>query len=426
MHESNARTIAIAGAGIGGLTAALALAARGFHVALFDKAARLEETGAGIQLSPNATRVLNGLGLRERLLPSVVAPDAVIIKTAQNAELARLPLGPAAATRYGSPYWMIHRGDLQAALLGAALAHPGITLTLGAAVDDCAASPDGVTVQVLRGDTLEESTAAALIGADGLWSRVRALAHVPAKAGPGLDPGWTPVRRQEHAPMRESGEADAARFARRTAWRALVLADAVAPPFRAPAIHLWLGHGSHLVHYPVKAGAMINIVAIAADAQPSHGWSTVAAPDEVLTRFPADSWARPARDLLALPERWLKWPLYDRPPRPHHGRGAVTLMGDAAHPMLPFLAQGAAMAIEDAAVLAGCLAATPDDAPAALRRYEQARGPRTARVQRAARRNDMVYHLPWPASVARDLAMGAMGNDRLLAHYDWIYDWRPE
>jgi salicylate hydroxylase len=394
----SAHTIAIAGAGIGGLTAALALATRGFRVALFDKAARLEETGAGIQLSPNATRVLDGLGLRERLLASVVAPDAVVIKTAHDAALARLPLGPAAEKRYGSPYWMIHRGDLQAALLGAALAHPDITLTLGAAVDDCAATADGVAVQVLRGETLEEIGAAALIGADGLWSRVREFA----------------------------GAADPARFARRTAWRALVLADAVAPAFRAPVIHLWLGHGSHLVHYPVKAGAMINIVAIAADAQPSHGWSTAAAPDEVLTRFSSDAWAKPARDLLALPERWLKWPLYDRPPRPQRGRGAVTLLGDAAHPMLPFLAQGAAMAIEDAAVLAGCLAATPDDAPAALRRYEQARAARTAKVQRAARRNDTVYHLPWPASVARDFAMGRMGNDRLLAQFDWIYGWRPE
>jgi salicylate hydroxylase len=392
----SARPIAIAGAGIGGLSAALALAGRGFHVALFDKAARLEETGAGIQLSPNATRVLDGLGLREPLRASVVAPDGVVIKTAQNAELARLPLGPAAEARYGSPYWMIHRGDLQAALLGAALAHPGITLTLGAAVDGCAACANGVAVQVLRGERLEELKAAALIGADGLWSRVRALV----------------------------GEPNAARFARRTAWRALALADAVSPAFRAPAIHLWLGSGSHLVHYPVKAGAMINIVAIAADAQPSHGWSTAAAPEEVLERFPAEAWAAPARDLLALPERWLKWPLYDRSPRPHRGRGAVTLIGDAAHPMLPFLAQGAAMAIEDAAVLGASLAATPDDAPAALRRYEQARGARTARVQRAARRNDTVYHLPWPASAARDLAMGAMGNDRLLAHYDWIYGWK--
>jgi len=220
------------------------------------------------------------------------------------------------------------------------------------------------------------------------------------------------------------GETEAARFAQRSAWRALVPADAVAPEHRVPTIHLWLGRGSHLVHYPVKAGAMVNIVAIAGDAQPSRGWSTAAAPDEVLTRFSAESWAKPARDLMALPERWLKWPLYDRPPRPHHGRGAVTLLGDAAHPMLPFLAQGAAMAIEDAAVLADALAA-PNDVAAALRRYEQARHTRVARVWRAARRNDTVYHLPWPASAARDFAMGRMGGDRLLAHYDWIYGWRP-
>jgi salicylate hydroxylase len=394
----SARTIVVAGAGIGGLTAALALAQKGFRVALVDKAARLEETGAGIQLSPNAARVLIGLGLRERLLRSVVAPEAVVIRTAQDAALARLPLGAAAEVRYGAPYWMIHRGDLQAALLAAALAHPGISLALGAAVDDCTVHADGVTVQVLRGERIEELHGAALIGADGLWSRVRETL----------------------------GETGAARFAGRTAWRALVLADAVAPKFRAPDIHLWLGHGSHLVHYPVKAGAMINIVAIAADARPSTGWSTVATPDEVLARFSPDAWAKPARDLLALPERWLKWPLYDRPPRQWRGRDAVTLVGDAAHPMLPFLAQGAAMAIEDAAALATALAASPDDAAAALRRYEAARGARTARVQRAARRNDTVYHLRWPASAVRDFAMGRMGNARLLAHYDWIYDWRAE
>jgi salicylate hydroxylase len=390
----SARTIAIAGAGIGGLTAALALAAKGFGVSLVDKAAKLEETGAGIQLSPNAARVLVGLGLRERLMASVVTPDAVIIKTAQNAKLARLTLG-SAETRYGAPYWMIHRGDLQAALLDAALAHPAISLTLGAAVDGFATHADGVAVRLLSREKPDEIRAAALIGADGLWSRVRTLA----------------------------GETGAARFAHRAAWRALVLADAVAVEFRAPTIHLWLGHGAHLVHYPVKAGTMINIVAIATDTRPSEGWSTAASPDEILARFTPEAWAKPARDLLALPERWLKWPLYDRPPRPQRGRGVVTLLGDAAHPMLPFLAQGAAMAIEDATVLAEELAAT-DDAAVALRRYEDRRGPRVARVQRAARRNDTVYHLPWPASAVRDVVMGRMGNARLLAHYDWIYGWR--
>ena len=216
----SARTIVVAGAGLGGLTAALALAARGFRVALFDKAEALAETGAGIQLSPNATRVLTGLGLRDRLLPSVVAPEAVVIRTARNAAIARLPLGATAETRYGAPYWIIHRGDLQAALLAAVRERDGIALTLGAAVEAVAAKPDGVTVQMLRGTCRADTAAAALVGADGLWSRVRALA----------------------------GGADSARFARRTAWRALVPAAAVAPDARAHEVNLWLGPGSHLVH----------------------------------------------------------------------------------------------------------------------------------------------------------------------------------
>jgi salicylate hydroxylase len=209
-----------------------------------------------------------------------------------------------------------------------------------------------------------------------------------------------------------------------------VPADAVAPEFRAPAIHLWLGRGSHLVHYPVKGGRMINIVAIAADAPPNQdanqGWSAAATGDDVMARFSGRSWHPQARDLLALPAQWLKWPLYDLTPLPQWGRGPVTLLGDAAHPMLPFLAQGAAMAIEDAAVLAKFVAAAPDDVTAAMRRYEQARRPRTTKVWRAARRNDAVYHLGWPASAVRDLVLRRNGSEGLRARYDWIYDWRAE
>ncbi|HEY1544050.1 MAG TPA: FAD-dependent monooxygenase [Xanthobacteraceae bacterium] len=395
---SAARTIIVAGAGIGGLTAALALAQKGLRVALLDKAEKLEQTGAGIQLSPNATRVLIGLGLRAALLPSIVVPEAVVIRTARGRDVARLPLGKGAAARYGAPYWIIHRADLQAALLAAATAHPDITLTLGAAVEACATQSDGVAVQVRRGDGVSEMRGDALVGADGLWSRVRTLV----------------------------GETDMPRFGRRAAWRALVPADRVAPELRAPAIQLWLGAGAHLVHYPVKTGAMINIVAIARDEAPSAGWSTAATPAEVLARFPRERWARAAHDVLSMPAQWLKWPLYDRAPRPLHRKGAVTLLGDAAHPMLPFVAQGAAMAIEDAAVLAALLAPVPDDLAAAMRRYEQARAPRTARVQRVARRNDTIYHLAWPASALRDLAMGGLGNARLRGQHDWIYGWRPD
>jgi salicylate hydroxylase len=393
----SARTIVIAGAGIGGLTAALALAQKGFRVALFDKAEKLEATGAGIQLSPNATRMLIGLGLHDALEPAVVVPEAVTVRTARGRAIARLPLGIGAQARYGAPYWIIHRGDLQAVLLAAVMAHHDITLTLGATVDGCAAHQNGVTVRAQCGRRLTETNADALIGADGLWSTVRRL----------------------------TGATDPPRFARRAAWRALVPAEGVAPEFRTPAINLWLGPGAHLVAYPVKAGAMINIVAIAREPQPSAGWSTAAPSDEVRLWF-SRGWAPPARDLVAVPTQWLKWPLYDRPPRPLRGRGAVTLLGDAAHPMLPFLAQGAAMAIEDAAVLASALTAAPDDLAAAMRRYERIRGPRTARAQRGARRNDTIYHLAWPASAVRDLAMGRMGSDNLLARYDWIYGWRPD
>jgi len=395
------RTIVVAGAGIGGLTAALALARQGFRVEVLDQAACLEETGAGIQLSPNATRILLELGLRDRLAPAAVAPDAIVVRNARDRVISRMALD-ASERRYGAPYWVVHRGDLQGALHGAVMARRDIALTLGAAVDRYAVDAGGVTVRATRNGRSEEVRGAALVGADGLWSTLRVLA----------------------------GETEAPTFAGRSAWRALVPADAVAPDVRAPVVNLRLGEDAHLVHYPVRGGAMINLVAIAADARPSTGWSTVATADEVLARFPASVWAASARDLLALPAQWLKWPLYERRPlRPREGESAgaaVTLIGDAAHPMLPYLAQGAAMAIEDAAVLAHALAATPDELAGAMRRYETVRRPRIARVRDAVRRNDAVYHLGGAAAALRDGAMGLMGGRLLHSRFDWLYEWRPE
>jgi salicylate hydroxylase len=391
--------VLIAGAGIGGLTAALAMARQGIPVTLFDQAERLEEAGAGIQLSPNATRVLIALGLADRIAAAIVVPEAVRLRAGGSGrDIAIMPLGEAArqnAPYWGAPYWVVHRADLQSALLAAVESEAGITLKLGARVDGFVPGPQGVTAKISRRDGAGEADARALIGADGLWSRLREALGTR-----------TPTR-----------------FAGRTAWRAVAPAAEVPPAFRGPEVNLWIGPGGHLVHYPIRAGAFVNIVAVTSDDWESSLWSTAADRSEVLARFPPRLWATPAREVLAAPERWQKWALYDRAPSTNWGHGPVTLLGDAAHPMLPFLAQGAAMAIEDAALLAGALARRPDDPAGALRDYERQRQPRTARVQRAARRNDLVYHLGQPAALLRDAALAALGGRRLLAQYDWIYRW---
>jgi salicylate hydroxylase len=236
----------------------------------------------------------------------------------------------------------------------------------------------------------------AMIAADGLWSALR----------------------------QRLGHDKAPRFAQHTAWRALVPAQAVGPKFTTPAINLWLGRNGHLVHYPVRGGAVVNVVAIMRDTWHETGWSAQASRDDILTRFAAGMWYAPARDLIAAATDWQKWALYDCAPLDRWGDGPVTLLGDAAHPMLPFLAQGAAMAIEDAAVVAQCLADT-DDAAAAFRRYEDKRRKRTARTQRAARRTGRIYHMGGAEAVLRTLALIGMRGAGLLRHYGWLYRWKP-
>jgi salicylate hydroxylase len=205
----------------------------------------------------------------------------------------------------------------------------------------------------------------------------------------------------------------------------VVPAEAVPEEFRSPSVNLWLGRNSHLVHYPVKAGTHINVVAIVRDRFAEAGWNNAGTREQILSRFSRWSWAAPARALLGCADQWAKWTLYDRKPLRRWGRGPVTLVGDAAHPMLPFLAQGAAMAIEDAAVLADSLTAMPDDLAAAMRAYEHQRRRRTARAQRAARRNGALYHGWGPKAFVRNLVLRRMGGERLLERYDWLYGWKP-
>jgi salicylate hydroxylase len=392
---ASSRNVIIAGAGIGGLSAALMLARSGFRITLLEQAERLEEAGAGIQLSPNATRILIALGLGERLRADAFTPEAVAIKAAAGATLARIPLGDEVERRYSAPYLTIHRADLQAALLDAVRANPDIVLRLGTRVEDFVLHANGLSIACRRGTVVADEHGIALICADGLWSGLRARLGHP---GP--------------------------KFCQRTAWRALIPVDSVEEEFRAPDVQLWLGPNAHIVHYPVKSGTLINIVAIVNDNWAEPGWSADGEREELLAHYSQWNWALPVREFLAVPERWVKWALYDVPPLGRWGDGPVTLLGDAAHPMLPFLAQGAAMAIEDAAVLADHLARNADDPAAAMRRYERARRRRTARVQRAARSNGRVYHLAAGEALARNLFLRVAGGKMLLRRYNWLYDWR--
>jgi salicylate hydroxylase len=395
---ASSRTVVIAGAGIGGLTAALTVARHGYRVVLLEQAERLAETGAGIQLSPNASRVLIGLGLRERLASHVAVPEELTVANARSGRvLARAPLGAAAEARYGAPYWIIHRGDLQSVLLQAVQANPDIVLRLGTRVDDFATHSNGITVAAQSQRETIEERGLALIGADGLWSQLR------GRLGHGEPP----------------------RFAGHTAWRALVPADAVVCELSIPTVNLWFGSGGHVVYYPLKGGRLINVVAIMRDDWREPGWSAPGDRGEILARFRARAWRGPPREIVCAADRWLKWALFDAAPLSHWGRGPVTLLGDAAHPVLPYLAQGAAMAIEDAAELGQCLGQSGDDPAGAMRRYEQRRLARTAQTQREARRNGAIYHMGALAGVMRTLALAALGGERLISRYDWLYGWTP-
>jgi salicylate hydroxylase len=395
------RTIFVAGAGIGGLTAALALAAKGFRVVILEKSERLEEAGAGLQLSPNASRVLIDLGLKPRLAARAVIPDAVSIMSARlGREIARLPLGEEASTRAGAPYWVVHRADLQAALQAHVNDNPDIELRLGCQFEDLAPHAKGLTVVQRRGTTRQQEVALALVGADGIWSTVRQ--HLFPQAQP--------------------------QFSGLIAWRGTLEATQLPREQASRRVQLWMGPNAHLVAYPISGARQINVVAVVAGTWNRPGWSAPGDIAELKTMFASPQWPAAARMLIGAVDEWRKWALFTVPGGGEWTDGAVALLGDAAHAMLPFAAQGAGMAIEDAAVLAKCLGETQNESgPAiavAMQRYARLRRPRVSRVQRAARQSGRIYHLTGPAAYARDLAIRAMGPKRMLARQDWIYDWR--
>jgi salicylate hydroxylase len=400
MERQGSRQVVVAGAGIAGLTAAIALARRGHAVQVHERAQRLEETGAGLQLSPNAVHVLEDLGVLDALMPAAVRPDEVTLLDARNLGLlARVRLGDFAERRWGAPYLVAHRADLHSALLARAGTEPNISIMTGATVADFAVHARGVTVSTDRDGTILETLAGLLVGADGVWSRLRGLA----------------------------GEKGRSRFSGSIAWRASVRGDGTAGEIlgrhaEANAVTVFIHPRLHLVVYPLRGGETLNLVAVTAGHSPGEVWAGRA--ERPLLEAAVSGCAKPIRELVAAVAGWTVWPIHTVSFDAWTVGGSFALIGDAAHAMTPFAAQGAAMAIEDAATLADAIAAAPADAAAALADWETARKARIARVVRRGALNRFAWHASGPVALARDLLLGTRSPERLAADLDWLYGWR--
>jgi salicylate hydroxylase len=385
--------ILIAGGGIGGLALALALAKSGRHATVLEQQAEFATAGAGIQLGPNGVRVLERLGVAPALRALVGEPEELRVRDGRSGQLlTTLPLGEWIARRHGAPYWAAHRGDLHGALLAAAAAEPCIKLRTGFAVAAFAEQGGAVRASSAAGETV---AGCALVGADGLWSRVRA----------GVCPSHEPI------------------FAGATATRA-VLKASDAGPLAAPAVGLWLTPGVHVVHYPVRRGSEVAVVVIAREDWRGRDWDAAADLDTLRGRLAG--FHRSLADVLLAVTTWRKWALYRLSSLPRWTAGPVALLGDAAHPMLPYLAQGGVLALEDALVLGNLLGAPAGDEARAFARFETLRRSRAQRVQALSLRQGRLYHLPPPLSWVRNAGLRLIPGTWLMGAYDWLYGWQPD
>lgn len=392
MHKQ----ILIAGGGIGGLAASIGAACAGWDVRLFERAPEFTEVGAGVQIGPNVVRRLQAWGLQRELQAVAAFPDRLQVRSAVDGDvLAALPLGASVIQRYGAAYATIHRADLHALLLNEAQKRSGIHLNLNQTIDQHSQTGEVVTIRLQSGVLVEGD---ALIGADGLRSGTRARLL-----------GEKVVRASGHL-----------------AYRAVVPQSQLPQAMRTTQVTAWLGPRLHVVQYPLRRGELMNVVAIRHGESPADldSWDhsvNAADLDAALSGT-----CNALRDLIhTVPEvsgGWRLWPLADRPPvrgPEEMAQGLVALLGDAAHPMRPYLAQGAGMAIEDAAELQRALSMHDLEVDLRLRRYALNRWQRNARVQERSRRNGVIFHATGPVRWGRDLSLRLLG-ERLL-DVPWLY-----
>lgn len=391
MTRNERNPVVIAGGGIGGLAAALACARQRVPVQLLERATQLSEVGAGIQLGPNVTRILQAWGLGAALAQVAAFPKQLQARDAQTGQvLGTLRLGERVQALYGAPYATIHRADLQG-LLHRAAQSAGVDMRLGQTVQGWQGSEAALQVNTVQGLSLQAS---ALIGADGVWSAVR---------------------------QQLLGDAPA-RFTGHLAYRALVAQADWPAHLRSDQVTVWMGPRLHVVHYPVRSGQWLNLVAIVHGVKPDQAqdWDQAGHTQALMQAMGAVG--RDLHERLASVPAWRQWALHDRSPvsgSNDMAQGRVALLGDAAHPMRPYLAQGAGMAIEDAQALAQCLSVGNAMVPEQLQAYAEQRWARNARVQARAIRNGRIFHAQGAVALGRNLSMRLMG-ERVM-DVPWLY-----
>ena len=402
------RNILIAGGGIAGMAAGFAAVRAGWQAEVFERAAEFSEVGAGVQLGPNVTRILEAWGLGDALKQVAAFPAGLHARSMTTGEvLATLPVEDALTT-YGAPYVTLHRADLHGLLLQAA-AREGVQVHSDAMVQKVSQSADDAVFDVMQHAQLQQHTAALAVAADGVWSPLR-----QQLLGDGLPT-----------------------FTGHIAYRALVAQTDLPPHLRSQDVSVWMGAQTHVVSYSVRGSDYLNVVCLAEgrllddDAnslQALQTWNAKKSEAQTLAELhhALRGSCTPLIDLMAACNDWRLWPLCGRPAMRgayEHAKGRVALLGDAAHPMLPYLAQGAGMAVEDAYELAAqLLGATAANAPDRLQQFAHARWQRNARVQARAVRNGQIFHAKGPMRMGRDMSLRLMGPR--LMDVPWLYGYR--